>query len=94
MVSKDTNKLPNCGGKTLFSHEDVMIYLRNSVEVSKVTHTLLTLKFLCIAIGAYLVSVGRQKKLILVVSGSKRDYIESLFQKIKKYIPKLEQSTV
>ena len=67
MVSKDTNKLPNCGGKTLFSHEDVMIYLRNSVEVSKVTHTLLTLKFLCIAIGAYLVSVGRQKKLILVV---------------------------
>jgi hypothetical protein len=160
VVRKDTEKLPNCGGKTLFSHEDdylryrysafvttsdlsdelvwmtykqraeaenqikelkydygiegfcfqdihatefafrwammaynLMSYVRNAIAVSKVKHTLPTLKFRCIAIGAYLVSTGRQKKLMLAVSGSKRDYIDSLFQKIKKYKPQLEQST-
>jgi hypothetical protein len=160
VVRKDTEKLPNCGRKTLFSHEDdylrycysafvitsdlsdelvwmtykqraeaenqikelkydygiegfrfqdihatefvfrwammaynLMSYVRNAIAVSKVKHTLPTLKFRCIAIGAYLVSTGRQKKLMLAVSGSKRDYIERLFQKIKKYIPQMEQST-
>lgn len=160
VVRKDTEKLPNCVGKTLFSHEDdylryrysafvttsdlsdelvwmtykqraeaenqikelkydygiegfcfqdlhatefafrwammaynLMSYVRNAIAVSKVKHTLPTLKFRCIAIGAYLVSTGRQKKLMLAVSGSKRDYIDSLFQKIKKYKPQLEQST-
>ena len=160
VVRKDTEKLPNCGGKTLFSHEDdylryrfsafvttsdlsdelvwmtykqraeaenqikelkydygiegfcfqdihatefafrwammaynLMSYVRNAIAVSKVKHTLPTLKFRCIAIGAYLVSTGRQKKLMLAVSGSKRDYIDSLFQKIKKYKPQLELST-
>jgi hypothetical protein len=157
VVRKDTEKLPNCGGKTLFSHEDnylryryspfvstsdlsdefvlmtykqraeaenqikelkydygiegfcfqdihatefafrwammaynLMSYVRNAIAVSKVKHTLPTLKFRCIAIEAYLVSTGRHKKLMLAVSGSKRDYIKRLFQKIKKYRPQLE----
>ena len=72
---------------------NLMCYLRNAITVSKVKYTLPTLKFRCIAIGAYLASTGRQKKLMLAVSGSKRDYIDSLFQKIKKYKPQLEQST-
>ena len=53
--------------------------------VSKVKHTLSTLRFNCIAIGAYLVTSGRQKKLMLAVSGKKRDYIDSLFVKIKAF---------
>ena len=151
VVRKDVEKLPKCGGKTLFSHEDdylryrysayvttsdlsdeliwmtykhraeaenqikelkydyamegfcfkefhatefafrwvmmaynLMSYVRNKIAVSKVKHTLSTLKFRCIAIGAYLVSSGRQKKLMLAVSGSKRDYIEGLFEKIRR----------
>lgn len=160
VVRKDVEKLPNCGGKTLFSHEDdylryrysayvttsdlsdklvwvtykhraeaenqikelkydyamegfcfkdihatefafrwvmmaynLMSYVRNKIAVSKVKHTLSTLKFRCIAIGAYLVSSGRQKKLMLAVSGSKRDYIEGLFEKIRKFDPHMELST-
>ncbi len=160
VVRKDVEKLPNCGGKTLFSHEDdylryrysayvttsdlsdelvwvtykhraeaenqikelkydyamegfcfkdihatefafrwvmmaynLMSYVRNKIAVSKVKHTLSTLKFRCIAIGAYLVSSGRQKKLMLAVSGSKRDYIEGLFEKIRRFEPHKELST-
>ncbi|MEI7526820.1 MAG: transposase [Mariniphaga sp.] len=160
VVRKDVEKLPNCGGKTLFSHEDdylryrysayvttsdlsdelvwvtykhraeaenqikelkydyamegfcfkdihatefafrwvmmaynLMSYVRNKIAVSKVKHTLSTLKFRCIAIGAYLVSSGRQKKLMLAVSGSKRDYIEGLFEKIRRFEPQKELST-
>jgi hypothetical protein len=154
VVRKDAEKLPNCGGKTLFSHEDdylryrysayvttsdlsdelvwvtykhraeaenqikelkydygmegfcfsqmhatefafrwvmmaynLMSYVRNAISVSKVKHTLSTLKFRCIAIGAYLVTSHRQKKLMLAVSGSKRDYIESLFVKVSNFNP-------
>jgi len=160
VVRKDVEKLPNCGGKTLFTHEDdylryrysayvttsdlsneliwvaykhraeaenqikelkydyamegfcfkdihatefafrwvmmaynLMSYVRNKIAVSKVKHTLSTLKFRCIAIGAYLVSSGRQKKLMLAVSGSKRDYIEGLFEKIRRFGDPLEIST-
>jgi len=160
VVRKDVEKLPNCGGKTLFSHEDdylryrysayvtnsdlsdeliwvtykhraeaenqikelkydygmegfcfkemhatefafrwvmmaynLMSYVRNKIAVSKVKHTLSTLKFRCIAIGAYLVSSGRQKKLMLAVSGSKRDYIEGLFEKIRRLDTLPELST-
>ena len=158
-VRKDVEKLPNCGGKTLFGHEDdhlryrysayvttsdlsyelvwvtykhraeaenqikelkydfamedfcfkdiyatefafrwvmmaynLISYVRNKIAVSKVKHTLSTLKFRCIAIGAYLVSSGRQKKLMLAVAGSKRDYIEGLFEKIKRFVPQKEIS--
>ena len=160
VVRKDVEKLPSCGGKTLFTHEDdylryrysayvttselsdeliwvtykhraeaenqikelkydyamegfcfkeiqatefafrwvmmaynLMSYVRNKIAVSKVKHTLSTLKFRCIAIGAYLVSSGRQKKLILAVSGSKRDYIEGLFEKIRRFDPSPKLST-
>jgi hypothetical protein len=70
---------------------NLMSYVRNKIAVSKVKHTLLTLKFRCIAIGAYLVSSGRQKKLMFDVSGSKRDYIEGLFEKIRRIgsLPKI-----
>jgi len=61
---------------------NLMSHVRNAIAVSKVKHTLSTLRFNCIAIGAYLVSSGRQKKLMLSVSSKKRDYIDSLFQKI------------
>ena len=79
----------------LFQRREVLLdrLIHKNIAVSKVKHTLPTLKFRCIAIGAYLVSTGRQKKLMLAVSGSKRDYIDSLFQKIKKYKPQLKQST-
>jgi hypothetical protein len=160
VVRKDVERLPNCGGKTLFSHEDdylryrysayvtncdlsdeliwvtykhraeaenqikelkydygmegfcfkemhatefafrwvmmaynLMSYVRNKIAVSKVKHTLSTLKFRCIAIGAYLVTSGRQKKLMLAVSGSKRDYIEGLFEKIRRFDHPPELST-
>ena len=160
VVRKDVEKLPDCGGKTLFSHEDdylryrysayvttselsdeliwvtykhraeaenqikelkydyamegfcfkeihatefafrwvmmaynLMSFVRNKIAVSKVKHTLSTLKFRCIAIGAYLVTSGRQKKLMLAVSGTKRDYIEGLFEKIRRFDPTPELST-
>lgn len=160
VVRKDTEKLPNSGGKTLFSQQDdylryrysafvttsslsdelvwiaykhraeaenqikelkyefgmegfcfqqihatefafrwvmmaynLMSYVRNAIAVSKVKHTLSTLKFRCIAIGAYLVSSGRYKKLMLAATGSKRDYIESLFENIRKFQPAGELST-
>jgi hypothetical protein len=48
-----------------------MSYFKNAIAVSKVKHSLSTLKFKCIAIGSY-----------LVTSGSKKEYIDSLFQKI------------
>ena len=72
---------------------NLMSYVRNKIAVSKVKHSLSTLKFRCIAIGAYLVSSGRQKKLMLAVSGSKRDYIDGLFEKIKRFDPPKELST-
>jgi len=59
-----------------------MSHFKNAIAVSKVKHTLSTLRFKCIAIGAYLVTSGRQKKLILATSGSKKDYIDSLFHKV------------
>jgi hypothetical protein len=64
---------------------NLMSHVRNSIAVSKVKHTLSTLRFNCIAIGAYLVTSGRQKKLMLAVSGKKRDYIDSLFVKINEF---------
>ena len=64
---------------------NLMSHVRNSIAVSKVKHTLSTLKFRCIAIGAYLVTSGRQKKLMLAVSGKRRDYIDSLFVKINAF---------
>jgi hypothetical protein len=64
---------------------NLMSHVRNSIAVSKVKHTLSTLRFNCIAIGAYLVTSGRQKKLMLAVSGKKRDYIDSLFVKISEF---------
>ncbi len=152
VVRKDVEKLPNCGGKTLFSQQDdylryrysafvttseysdelvwltyrhraeaenqikelkydygiegfcfhdmdatefafrwvlvaynLMSYIRNAIVVSKVKHTLSTLRYNCIAIGAYLVTSGRQKKLMLAVNGKKRDYIDSLFHKISSF---------
>jgi hypothetical protein len=59
-----------------------MSYVRNEIKVGKVTHTLSTLRYNCIAIGAYLTSSGRTKKLIIAASGKKRDYIDSLFEKL------------
>lgn len=59
-----------------------MSFFRNAIAVSNVKHTLSTLKFKCIAIGAYLTTSGRQKKLMLAVPLSKRDYIDSLFHQI------------
>ena len=76
---------------------DVCLYsneLRKDHDaVRKLRHKILIPKFYCLAICAYIVSTGRQKKLMLAVSGSKRDCIESLFQKIKKYKSQLEHST-
>lgn len=160
VVRKDVEKLPNCGGKTLFSQQDdylryrysafvttseysdqlvwltyrhraeaenqikelkydygiegfcfhdmdatefafrwvmvaynLMSYIRNAIVVSKVKHTLSTLRYNCIAIGAYLVTSGRQKKLMLAVNGKKRDYIDSLFHKIISFHPPNKYST-
>lgn len=160
VVRKDVEKLPNCGGKTLFSHQDdylryrysafvttseysdelvwltyrhraeaenqikelkydygiegfcfhdmdatefafrwvlvaynLMSNIRNTIVVSKVKHTLSTLRYNCIAIGAYLVTSGRQKKLMLAVNGKKRDYIDSLFHKISSFHPPNKYST-
>lgn len=160
VVRKDVEKLPNCGGKTLFSQQDdylryrysafvttseysdqlvwltyrhraeaenqikelkydygiegfcfhdmdatefafrwvmvaynLMSYIRNAIVVSKVKHTLSTLRYNCIAIGAYLVTSGRQKKLMLAVNGKKRDYIDSLFHKISSFHPPNKYST-
>ncbi|MGA3013856.1 MAG: transposase [Bacteroidales bacterium] len=64
---------------------NLMSHVRNSIPVSKVKHTLSTLRFNYIAIGAYLVTSGRQKKLMLAVSGKKRDNIDSLFVKINAF---------
>jgi hypothetical protein len=59
-----------------------MSFFRNAIAVSSVKHTLSTLKFKCIAIGAYLTTSARQKKLMLAVPTNKRDYIDSLFHQI------------
>ena len=73
---------------------NLMSYVRNTIAVSKVKHTLSTQRFHCIAIGAYLATTGRKKKLILVASGKKRDYIDGLFERIHAMGPKLDISTV
>jgi hypothetical protein len=62
---------------------NLMSYIRNKIAVNKVKHSLSTLRFNCIAIGAYLVTSGRQKRLVLAASGKKRDYIEGLFKKLE-----------
>lgn len=149
VVRKDAEKLPNSGGKTLFSSQDqllrykysafvtntdlsaelvwelykkradaenqikelkhdyviagfnfkemdatefafrwvivaynLMSFIRNRLAVAKVTHTLSTLRFNCIAIGCYLRRSSRKTKLMLAVTGKKRNYIEALFEKI------------
>jgi len=76
--------------RRVITANDPMNTVRNAIEVSKVKHSLPTLEFRCIAIGAYLVSAGRHKKLRLAVSELKRDSIDSLLQKIKKYKPQIE----
>lgn len=64
-----------------------MSFFRNAIAVSKVKPTLSTVKFKCIAIGAYLTTSAREKKLILAVPKSKREYIESLFHQIDNVKP-------
>lgn len=59
-----------------------MSFFRNAIAVSNVKHTLSTLKFKCIAIGAYLSTSARLKKLMLAVPKSNREYIDGLFQQI------------
>ena len=76
--------------RRVITANDPMNTVRNAIEVSKVKRSLPTLEFRCIAIGAYLVSTGRHKKLRLAVSELKRDSIDSLLQKIKKYKSQIE----
>jgi hypothetical protein len=69
---------------------NLMSMVRNAIAVSQVKHRLPTLRINCIAIGAYLSTSGRQRKLILSAPGKKRDYIEGLFQKIDHFFkPKI-----
>jgi hypothetical protein len=160
IVRKDTHRLPNSGGKTLFAHQDdylryrysafvtnsklsdelvwinykhraeaenqikelkydyalegysfseieatefafrwvtiaynLMSHFRNTIEVSNVKHTLSTVRFNCIAIGAYLVTSGRQKKLMLAAQGKQRDYIQELFVRLSQFEPDIVEST-
>jgi len=66
---------------------NLMSYIRNTIMVSKVNHRLSTLRFNCIAIGAYLSTSARKTKLVMAVKGKKRDYIESLFLNIAQFKP-------
>lgn len=66
---------------------NLMSYIRNAIMVSKVNHRLSTLRFNCIAIGAYLRTSARKTTLVMAVKGKKRDYIEKLFQNIKRFKP-------
>jgi len=66
---------------------NLMSYIRNTVMVSKVNHRLSTLRFNCIAIGAYLRTSARKTTLVMAVKGKKRSYIESLFQNIAQFKP-------
>ena len=72
---------------------NIMSYFRNTVDVSKVTPTLSTLKFNCIAVGAYLVTSGRQKKLVIAAHQKKRDYMEEIFERLSHYDPQKSNST-
>jgi len=66
---------------------NLMSYIRNAIMVSKVNHRLSTLRFNCIAIGAYLRTSARKTTLVMAVKGKKRDYIEKLFQNIERFKP-------
>lgn len=72
---------------------NIMSYFRNTIDVSKVKPTLSTLKFNCIAVGAYLVTSGRQKKLIIAAHEKRKDYMEDIFEKLSRYEPEKSQST-
>lgn len=66
---------------------NLMSFFRREVVSKDVTHTLSTLKFKCIAIGAYLSRSGRVTRLKLSAQDKKRDYLDSLFVKIKENSP-------
>lgn len=66
---------------------NLMSYIRNAIMVSKVSHRLSTIRFNCIAIGAYLTTSSRRTTLVLAAKGKKRDYLESLFQRIDQFKP-------
>jgi len=66
---------------------NLMSYIRNAIMVSKVSHRLSTIRFNCIAIGAYLTTSSRRTTLVLAAKGKKRDYLENLFQRIDHFKP-------
>jgi Transposase DDE domain group 1 len=72
---------------------NIMSYFRNTIEVSNVKPTLSTLKYQCIAVGAYLTSSGRTKRLMLAAQSKKRSKLEDIFQKISDITPKFQLST-
>ena len=55
---------------------------------SKHDPTLSTLKFQCIAIASYLVKHSRKTTLVMSVNERRRDFFDSLFQKIENITPK------
>lgn len=72
---------------------NIMSYFRNTVDVSKTTPTLSTVKFNCIAVGAYLVTSGRQKKLMIAAQEKRRERIEDIFTQLSHFDPKKSSST-
>lgn len=66
---------------------NLMSYVRNAILVSKVSSRLSTIRYNCIAIAAYLTNTSRRRTLVLSARGKKRDYLETLFQRIDQFKP-------
>lgn len=66
---------------------NLMSYVRNAILVSKVSNRLSTIRYNCIAIAAYLTNTSRRRTLVLSARGKKRDYLETLFQRIDQFKP-------
>jgi hypothetical protein len=71
---------------------NLMSAFRTQVVSSAVTPTLSTLKYNCIAIGAYLKKRSRKRILVLAVAKSKQEYISSLFRNLVQILEDPEYS--
>lgn len=64
---------------------NLMSLFKTAIIRSKVTPSLSTLKFQCIAIGSYLSKSSRKKTLILSAKEKRRDFFERLFGNLSDY---------
>lgn len=66
---------------------NIMAIFKQAIMTSKINHRLSTIKFQCIAIGSYLVTSGRKKKMKLAAEGKRRHFLEHLFENLEVVRP-------